>query len=138
MIEEKPFGYSFLLDLYDCEEGVSDDISLCYEYLEQLVEFLKMQKQSPPYIFKTDAKLYPDKAGLSGWVPLVESGIQIHTLSVKNFISIDVYSCGKYDPEKVEEFTRNFFKPKKVEKRFLHRGVDYHKIPDAVTVANSY
>jgi S-adenosylmethionine/arginine decarboxylase-like enzyme len=127
MIKQKPFGYSFMLDLYDCKEGVADNITLCYDFLEQLVVFLKMQKQSPPYIFRTDAKKYADKAGLSGWVPLVESGIQIHTLTLKNFISIDIYSCGKFEPELVEEFTKRFFEPKKVEKRFTHRGIDYHK-----------
>ncbi len=126
-MEHKPFGYSLMLDLYDCREGVSDDITFCYDFLEKLVEFLKMQKQSPPFIFRTDAKMYEDKAGLSGWVPLVESGIQIHTLTLKNFISIDIYSCGKFSEQDVEEFTKKHFEPKKVEKRFVNRGIEYHK-----------
>ena len=123
----KPFGYSFLLDLYDCEEGLSDDIGFCYDFLEKLVDFLNMHKQSPPYIFKSDEKTYPDKAGLSGWVPLIESGIQIHTLSPKNFVSLDVYSCGEFDEKKVEAFAREHFKPKSIEKKFVLRGEEYHK-----------
>jgi S-adenosylmethionine/arginine decarboxylase-like enzyme len=123
----KPFGYSLLLDLYDCEDGLADNINFCYNFLEKLVDFLKMQKQSPPYLFRTDDDKYPDKAGLSGWVPLIESGIQIHTLTPRNFISIDVYSCGKFDKELVEVFAKEHFKPKKTEKKFLIRGEEYHK-----------
>ena len=39
-----------------------------------------MEKQAPPSIFRSDATRFPDKAGLSGWVPLIESSIVIHTL----------------------------------------------------------
>ena len=116
-----------MLDLYGCKKGVADNIGLCYDFLEELVDFLKMHKQSPPFVFRTDAKKYKDKAGLSGWVPLIESGIQIHTLSLKDFISIDVYCCRKFDAKKVEAFTKKFFSPQKVEKRSVIRGQEYHK-----------
>ncbi|MBI2104796.1 MAG: hypothetical protein HYT90_04340, partial [Candidatus Omnitrophica bacterium] len=67
-----PFGFQLLLDLYDCKPGACDDLGLCYDFLESLVKVLKVEPQSPPYIFRTDGKRYPDKAGLSGWIPLVE------------------------------------------------------------------
>lgn len=123
-----PFGYLMTLDLYGCKEGVCDDLSLCYNFLEDIVVQLKMKKQSPPYIFRSDAILYPDKAGLSGWVPLIESGIQIHTLVPKNFISVDVYSCGKFKAENIENFVKNYFGCKQVEKNYIERGVKYNDI----------
>src|SRR3990167_9450976 len=86
-----PFGFQLLLDLYDCKKGACDDLGLCYDFLEELVRVLKVEPQSPPFIFRTDGKRFPDKAGLSGWIPLVESGVQIHTLTPKDFISIDIY-----------------------------------------------
>ena len=98
-----------------------------YSFLDKLVDFIGMKKQEPPTIFRTDRKLFPDKAGLSGWVPLVESSIVIHTLSKHNFISIDVYSCGAYDPKKVIAFTKRYFKPKKVEQQYIERGKHYFK-----------
>ena len=133
MKQSAPFGYLMTLDLYGCKPGVCDDLDLCYRYLEDLVVFLRMNKQSPPFLFRSPAE-YPDKAGLSGWVPLIESGIQIHTLSPKNFISIDVYSCGKYDPTGVEEFTSKYFEPQEIEKNYIYRGVKYNQItsPDLV------
>jgi S-adenosylmethionine decarboxylase len=121
------FGYELLLDLYDCKPGVCDDLALCYRFLDELVSYLGMEKQSPPSIFFTDAVRFPDKAGLSGWAPLVESSIVIHTLSVKNFISIDIYCCKKFDVDRAASFARRFFLPKRMDKQFLLRGVNYYK-----------
>lgn len=122
----EPFGYLLALDLYSCKSGVCDDIGLCYNFLEEIVEELKMKKQSPPFVFKSDNVAYPDKAGISGWVPLIESGIQIHTLSVKDFISIDVYSCRKFEIDSVASFAQKYFLAEKVEKNFLIRGIEYN------------
>ncbi|HEX9780567.1 MAG TPA: S-adenosylmethionine decarboxylase [bacterium] len=122
-----PFGFQLLLDLYGCKQGACDDLELCYRLLEELVRVLKVEAQSPPFIFRTDGSRYPDKAGLSGWIPLVESGIQLHTLTPKDFISIDVYSCRQFDPEPVQAFVRSFFSPKRIDAQFLERGLDYNR-----------
>jgi S-adenosylmethionine decarboxylase len=119
------FGYELLLDCYDCKPEVCGELEHCYSYLNNLVDFIDMKKQSPPSIFRTDRRSFPDKAGLSGWVPLADSSIVIHTLSKKNYISIDVYSCKEYDPERVVEFTKRYFEPKKIEKQFILRGKHY-------------
>lgn len=121
------FGYELLLDLYDTKPGVCDDLALCYRFLDEIVAYLGMEKQAPPNIFFTDAVRFPDKAGLSGWAPLVESSIVIHTLSVKNFISVDIYCCKKFDVDKAQAFVRRFFLPKRMDKQFLLRGVHYYK-----------
>jgi S-adenosylmethionine/arginine decarboxylase-like enzyme len=121
------FGYELLLDLYDCKPGVCDDLALCYKFLDEIVGFLGMEKQAPPNIFFTDATRFPDKAGLSGWAPLVESSIVIHTLSQKNFISVDIYCCNKFDVDKAKAFTQKFFLPKRMDAHFILRGIDYYK-----------
>ncbi len=122
-----PFGFQLLLDLYECKPGACDDLTLCYGFLEEIVRVLKVEPQSPPFIFRTDGKRYPDKAGLSGWIPLVESGIQIHTLTVKDFISIDVYSCRQFEIEPLKAFVRGVFSPKRMDEQFIERGLDYNK-----------
>ena len=125
--KQSAFGYELLLDLYDCKVGACDDLALCYKFLDEIVEYLGMEKQAPPNIFYTDATRFPDKAGLSGWAPLVESSIVIHTLTPKNFISIDVYCCKKFDINKAKSFARRFFSPKRMDEQFILRGVDYYK-----------
>lgn len=128
MKNAEPFGYLMTVDLYGCRKGVCDDLNLCYQFLEDIVEKLKMKKQSPPFIFRSDEKMYPDKAGLSGWVPLIESGVQIHTLTPKNFISIDIYSCGKFSTEDIKEYTKHYFSAKEAELHFVERGVKYNNV----------
>jgi S-adenosylmethionine decarboxylase len=119
------FGYELLLDLYQVDKGVCDDLDLCYRFLDEVVPHLGLQKQSPPFIFRSDDQKFPDKAGLSGWVPLIESSVVIHTLSVRDFISIDIYCCRKFDTDKAIEFTSAFFHPKKIDSQFLERGSTY-------------
>ena len=125
-VNPKAFGYEFLLDLYDCKPGVCDDLNLCYRFLDTIVPKLGMEKQAPPNIFFTDARRFPDKAGLSGWVPLVESSVVIHTLSPKNFITVDVYCCKYFDKQKALDLCQRYFIPSKIGKQFLLRGIDYY------------
>ena len=121
------FGYQLLLDLYECKEGVCDDLSLCYQFLDDIVDALGMEKQAPPNIFRSDEVRFPDKAGLSGWAPLIESSIVIHTLTPKNYISVDVYCCKAFDLEVAREMCRKFFDPKKTDEQYIERGLDYFK-----------
>ena len=121
------FGYQLLLDLYSCRPGACDDLTLNYQFLDEMVEALGMEKQAPPNIFRSDAVRFPDKAGLSGWVPLIESSIVIHTLSVKDFISVDIYCCREFDAVFAEKFCREYFQPQRLDAQYLQRGKDYYK-----------
>ena len=121
----KIFGYHMIMDCYGCNHEAVDSIGVCYNYLDQLTHIMKVHKQSPPFVVYTDPVKYPDKAGISGWVPIVESGISIHTLTPTNFISIDVYSCKKYSHEKVRNFTKKIFRPKEIEEKYFLRGEKY-------------
>ena len=123
----KAFGYELLLDLYDCKPGACDDLALCYKFLDEIVGYMGMEKQAPPNIFFTDGVRFPDKAGLSGWAPLVESSVVIHTLSPKNFISVDIYCCKEFDINKAKLFVQRFFSPKRMDEQFILRGIDYYK-----------
>ena len=125
--KNQAFGYQLLLDLYGCKQGVCEDLNLCYQFLDDIVSALGMEKQAPPNIFRSDGVRFPDKAGLSGWAPLIESSIVIHTLTPKDFISIDVYCCKWFDVEKAKTICERFFGPKKIDTQFIERGVDYYK-----------
>jgi len=120
------FGHQLLLDLYNCKEGVCDDLNLCYKFLDEIVDELGMEKQAPPNVFRSDEMRFPDKAGLSGWVPLIESSIVIHTLSRKNFISVDIYCCKRFDIDAAKNFCQKFFSPEKIDEHSIERGQDYY------------
>jgi len=119
------FGYHMIMDCYGCNRKAIDSVEVCYKYLDKITEIMKVHKQSPPFVVYTDLIKYPDKAGISGWVPIVESGVSIHTITPADFISIDIYSCKKYNIENVRDFTKKTFQPKEIEEKHFLRGEKY-------------
>lgn len=123
------FGYSYLIDMYECRKGAADDMELHYRFLEELVDRLGMTKMSAPVVMHgprvRGIEQFPDKAGVSGWVPLIESGIQIHSIEPAHFITLDVYSCRKFESSVVSSWAQECFGYKNHEEHFLHRGVKY-------------
>lgn len=119
---DESWGYQMILDCFGCSEEMCCDLEKGYEFLDQICAFLKMTKQTQPYIFKTCERAFPGRPGYSGWIPIIESGIQIHTSAKNRFISIDVYSCKKFSRAMVEEFVRDWFRPKVIDTEFVYRG----------------
>jgi S-adenosylmethionine/arginine decarboxylase-like enzyme len=127
-----PFGYSYYLDMYDCREGAADDLELHYRFLERVVDKIGMTRMSQPVVMhgptRDGNEIYPDKAGVSGWVPLIESGIQIHSMEPKRFITLDVYSCNKFDSEIIYNYAKECFGFTDSEHNFFVRGRNYGSI----------
>jgi S-adenosylmethionine decarboxylase len=124
--ERRAFGRSLHADFYDVRDGVCDDLGFCYDLLDRLVtEELGVAKQAPPFIFRSPEAEFPDKAGISGWVPLIESGVSIHTLRAKRFVSLDVYTCGALDVARILEFLCAQLGTTRYEHHYLVRGVEY-------------
>jgi S-adenosylmethionine decarboxylase len=121
---KKAFGFHLMLDCYRCSPEKLDSIDSCYEFLDKLVDEIGAEKQTQPYVFRTPEH-FKGKEGLSGWVPIVESGISIHTLTGSRFVSLDVYSCRQFDNEKIMTFTKHFFGPEEIEVNFVLRGKKY-------------
>jgi len=124
--ETTAFGRSLHVDLYGVAARLCDDLTFCYTLLDELTAWLGMHKQSPPFIFRSPDEQFPDKAGLSGWVPLIESGISIHTLTPKQFVTIDIYTCGNLDPETAIRFLADRLQPTHYESNYLVRGITYY------------
>lgn len=119
--KRRAFGFHLMLDCYNCAPEKLDDISACYGFLDNLVVEIGAEKQTQPYIFRTPER-FREKRGLSGWVPVVESGISIHTLTDTRFVSLDVYSCHEFDHDRIISFTDEFFGPSDIDVTFALRG----------------
>jgi S-adenosylmethionine/arginine decarboxylase-like enzyme len=126
---KKPFGYSYYLDMYNCRQGSADNMELTYRFLERLVDKIGMTRMSQPIVIHGPThmgrELYPAKAGVSGWVPLIESGIQIHSIEPTHFITLDVYSCNKFDKNIILEYARECFGFSSFEENYFVRGISY-------------
>lgn len=119
------FGVSLHLDFYDVTPALCDNLAFFYTLLEDLVQHLGMQKQSPPFLFRSDDFRYPSKAGLSGWVPLIESGISVHTLTRQGFVTIDLFTCGDLDVKRTTAYLAERLAPSRFERHHLVRGSQY-------------
>lgn len=134
-MESKPFGFSYLVDAYDCLPGACDDLELHYRFLQELVFRIDMTPMGNPITIhapvrfegKQRIEIYPDKAGVSAWIPLVESGAQIHSCEPANFSSLDCYSCNEFDKALVWEIFQEYFGFKDYEDNWIVRGKKYHK-----------
>lgn len=124
------FGYSYYLDMYDCKVGSADDMELTYRFLERVVDRIGMTRMSQPIVIHGPThlgkELYPAKAGVSGWVPLIESGIQIHSLEPTHFITLDVYSCNRFSKDIIFEYAKECFDFKNFEEHYFIRGAKYN------------
>jgi S-adenosylmethionine decarboxylase len=61
--------------------------------------------------------------GITGVMVLSESHLSIHTWPERNYIAIDVFTCGNTaEPEKAIEYLRTKLNPKKVKIRKIKRG----------------
>ena len=130
--EKKPFGYSYFLDMYNTATGTADNMELVYRFLERLVDEIGMTRMTPPIVIHgpTDhgEEIYADKYGVSGWVGLIESGIQIHSMEPKRFITLDVYSCNKFDSEIIYNYAKECFGFGDSEQHYFVRGKKYGEI----------
>ena len=133
----KPFGYELIVDLYFCQADI-DDITLVYDFLDKAVDVIGVTKQAPPYVFHSpteiirDGKIIDcsDKAGISAWVPLVESAISLHSLVPKAYTTINFFTCSDMTEQMIEAliaFSLETFKPQKHHSTVLLRGEDYFK-----------
>lgn len=124
------FGYSYLLDMYGVRPGACDNLELNYRFLEELVHKIGMTPMTLPFIIHAPRnskgeELFPDKAGISGFVPLIESGIAIHTLEPSRFITLDVYSCNCFDKQLVWDYAKETFGFEGYEEHFVTRGTSF-------------
>jgi hypothetical protein len=69
--EATAFGRSLHANFYGVRRERCDDLAFCYGLLDELTAGLRLHKQAQPFLFRSPEDELPDKAGLSGWVPLM-------------------------------------------------------------------
>ena len=66
---------------------------------------------------------FGENGGISGVLVLAESHISIHTWPEADFAAIDIFMCGKCDPQAAVPVLRKAFRPKRDEVKEERRGV---------------
>lgn len=119
-MKKKIYGYELVLDLCDCDKSVLSSKKKLQQYVDKLCKLIKMKKYG-----KTLLPYFGLKAEYTKGYSLVQL---IETSSITGHFSdnwgkayINIFSCRKFDHKLAKKFTRQFFKAKKVENRYLIR-----------------
>lgn len=122
-MREGRLGRHLLVDFYDCDNSILDDVSLLEE---RLVESAVKANST---VIKSVFHHY-SPYGVSGVVVIAESDITIHTWPEYGYAAVDVFTCGdEIDPWKAYEFLKNALEAKRFEAREVTRGVFRDGLP---------
>jgi len=117
---KKIYGKELILDLYDCDPKIIRSKKKILEYSDKLCDLIKVKKYGKP-ICERFALNDPHTAGYS-LVQLIEtSSISGHFSELWNQAFIDIFSCKLFDEKIATNFTKKFFKAKKIKNRVLIR-----------------
>lgn len=120
-----PFGIHLMFDASNCDHEVLDDANLLYDLLDTLPKKLRMRSMIKPYIVKTLGNNKRDPGGWSGFVLIEESHISFHTFVKRKFVTVDIYSCKKFDIVLASKYLTKFFKTENPEIIIEERGKSY-------------
>ncbi|EHR78821.1 spermidine synthase [Thermococcus litoralis DSM 5473] len=116
-VVETPIGMHVVLDLYECDPEILDDMEKIEEILTKAAEVA-----NATIIDKRFHKFSPQ--GVSGVVVVSESHIAIHTWPEHGYAAVDVYTCGDHTmPLKASEYIIKELKCKKPTVVKLDRGL---------------
>ena len=81
-------------------------------YLNELSKVLEMRIFAGPFSWPPDKWTHPEVQlhELNGFVAWTESGCQFYAWRKWKFFTADIYSCKKFDNNKVLDFTKRFWK----------------------------
>lgn len=97
-------GMHLLIDFYDAE-NLQDSTAI-----EQALR--EAAAACGATVLQVMLHHFGEGAGVTGVALLAESHISIHTWPETGFAAIDIFLCGKGDPNNALPVLKNFFKPK--------------------------
>lgn len=107
-------GKHLIVDMHDCRMPNHAEL---YEFIDELVKLIKMNKLISPYVVKGA----PDNPGITGFVIIETSHIAIHTFEDTNTIALDIYSCKPFNHIIALNAIKKTFETKKITYKVYRR-----------------
>jgi S-adenosylmethionine/arginine decarboxylase-like enzyme len=118
--KSKIYGKELILDLYDCDPKIIRSKKKILEYSNKICNLIKMKKYGKPFCERFG--LGQDFTAGYSLVQLIESSsITGHFSELWNRAFVNIFSCKMFNHEIAANFTKNFFKAKRIKKRVLIR-----------------
>jgi S-adenosylmethionine decarboxylase len=114
---EDPLGEHYIIELYECEHGVLDNL---HKIQNSLLDAARMAGAT--IIDKRFHKFSPQ--GVSGVVVIAESHLSIHTWPELGYAALDFFTCNHdMNIDRAMDLLREVFQPGDVDVRYIPRGV---------------
>jgi len=110
------FGRHLLVEYYDCDEKVLDDL----ERIEELL--VDAAKEAKATVVRSTFHRFAPQ-GVSGVIVIEESHLSIHTWPEHGYAAVDFYTCGDASPDKAHPVLRDGLKAQRFEMMVINRGV---------------
>ena len=117
------FGWELILDLYECNQASISTEGSIKRYAREICDVIDMKAHGEPMTPYFGEKQEHTK-GYSLLQFIETSSITGHFSEKTGAAYINIFSCKKYDVEKAEQFTKDFFGSKRISSRMkiLERG----------------
>ncbi len=113
----KALGRQILVEFYDCDADVINDVTMVEDILLTATRAAKASIISHNF-----HKFSPH--GISGTVVIAESHVAIHTWPEYNYAAVDIFTCGEtIDPWVIQEYIKMHFFSKNVSSMEMKRGM---------------
>jgi S-adenosylmethionine decarboxylase len=109
-------GIHVLLDFYGVAPGLLTDAAGLAECLREAAKASGMTALSAPVLHGFSG------GGLTGFLPLAESHLAIHTYPELRYAAADIFTCGPGGPEGAMDVLRRALHPEREKVQFLTRG----------------
>lgn len=114
------FGWELILNLYNCDQTAISTAESIQEYARELCRVIEMKAYGPPQTPYFGEQCEHTK-GYSLLQFIETSSIVGHFSEGTGAVYLNIFSCKKFDIEKAEQFTKDFFGAERVVSRFLTR-----------------
>lgn len=83
-------------------------------FLIDFAKFVKMTPLTKPFIFTPNKSNHPIHHGIAGFMGWVESGCSVYTWDKFKFLTVEIYTCKKFDIVKAVNYVRDYFHCKNI------------------------
>jgi len=113
------WGQLTIIDLFEGNQRLLKDKKKIKEFIKILTKKINMKLYGKPIIKRFGKR---ELKGYSLMQFIETSSIVIHIDECKKRVFIDIFSCKRFNPKIVEEFSKEFFKAHKSKKKTIYRG----------------
>ena len=116
--KNKVYGLELILELFGCDLNILTSESKIREFIISATKELNLGRYGPPRIKRfMGGGLFGE--GYSFFQFLDSSSITGHFIEPGRIAFINIFSCGIFDPKQAADFSKKFFRAKKIKSRLI-------------------